>query len=339
MTRIYLPCLVLLALPACNRAADTPANRVSGYVEATEVRVAPEVGGRLIEVKVAEGDRVSAGDLVARIDTADTDLALRRASAERDQAQAQLALLRAGSRQEDIRQAATQVESAQADVRAAQAELDAAAADVERFENLLRANAGSVKQRDDAVTRRNVAAARVRGAQERARGASDALARWRAGARPEEIDAARARVSGVDAQIAALQKSVADATLKAPVGGIVTSKLLDAGEMVAPRAPVAVITDLDHAWANVYVDERVVPQLKIGQPATLITDAGQRLNGTVTFISPRAEFTPRNVQTAEERSKLVYRVKIATDNRAGVLKPGMPVEAELAPQGDGGGGK
>jgi membrane fusion protein YbhG len=339
MTRIYLPCLVLLALPACNRASDTPANRVSGYVEATEVRVAPEVGGRLIEVKVAEGDRVNAGDLVARIDTADTDLALRRASAERDQAQAQLALLRAGSRQEDIRQAATQVESAQADVRAAQAELDAAAADVERFENLLRANAGSVKQRDDAVTRRNVAAARVRGAQERARGASDALARWRAGARPEEIDAARARVSSVDAQIAALQKSAADATLKAPVGGIVTSKLLDAGEMVAPRAPVAVITDLDHAWANVYVDERVVPQLKIGQPATLITDAGQRLTGTVTFISPRAEFTPRNVQTAEERSKLVYRVKIATDNRAGVLKPGMPVEAELAPQGDGGGGK
>ena len=105
MTRIYLPCLVLLALPACNRAADTPANRVSGYVEATEVRVAPEVGGRLIEVKVAEGDRVSAGDLVARIDTADTDIALRRASAERDQAQAQLALLRAGSRQEDIQQA------------------------------------------------------------------------------------------------------------------------------------------------------------------------------------------------------------------------------------------
>ena len=330
MTRIYLPCLVLLALPACHRAADTPANRASGYVEATEVRVAPEVGGRLIEVRVAEGDRVSAGDLVARIDTADTDIALRRASAERDQAQAQLALLRAGSRQEDIRQAATQVESAQADVRAAQAELDAAAADVERFENLLRANAGSVKQRDDAVTRRNVAAARVRGAQERARGASDALARWRAGARPEEIDAARARVSTVDAQIAALQKSVADATLKAPVGGIVTSKLLDAGEMVAPRAPVAVITDLDHAWANVYVDERVVPQLKIGQPATLITDAGQRLNGTVTFISPRAEFTPRNVQTAEERSKLVYRIKVTADNREGVLKPGMPVEAELA---------
>ncbi len=77
---------------------------------------------------------------------------------------------------------------------------------------------------------------------------------------------------------------------------------------------------------------RVVPQLKIGQSATLVTDAGQRLNGTITFISPKAEFTPRNVQTAEERSKLVYRIKVTTDNRDGVLKPGMPVEAELQPQ-------
>jgi HlyD family secretion protein len=331
--------LVLLILVACNRTAATPANRVSGYVEATEVRVAPEVGGRLLDVKVAEGDRVNAGDVIARIDTADTDLALRRAAADRDQAQAQLALLRAGSRPEDIRQASSQVESAQSDVRAAQAELDAATADVERFENLLRANAGSVKQRDDAVTRRNVAAARVRGAQERARGAADALAKQRAGARSQEIDAARARVAAADAQIAALQKSVSDATVKAPVGGIVTSKLLDAGEMVAPRAPVVVITDLDHAWANVYVDEPVVPRLRIGQPATIVTDAGQRLNGTITFISPKAEFTPRNVQTADERSKLVYRVKVTADNRGGVLKPGMPVEAELAPQGDGASGK
>ena len=73
----------------------------------------------------------------------------------------------------------------------------------------------------------------------------------------------------------------------------------------------------------------MVPSLKIGQPATIVTDAGQRLQGTITFISPKAEFTPRNVQTAEERSKLVYRVKVSANNASGVLKPGMPVEAEL----------
>ena len=90
-----------------------------------------------------------------------------------------------------------------------------------------------------------------------------------------------------------------------------------------------VVTDLDHAWANVYVDEPLVPRLTLGQKVTLVTDAGQRLEGTISFISPRAEFTPRNVQTAEERSKLVYRIKVSADNRQGVLKPGMPVEAEF----------
>jgi HlyD family secretion protein len=100
--------------------------------------------------------------------------------------------------------------------------------------------------------------------------------------------------------------------------------------VVARGAPLAVISDLDRAWANVYVDEPVVPQLKLGQAATLVTDAGQRVPGTITFISPRAEFTPRNVQTADERSKLVYRIKVTVDNREGILKPGMPVECELS---------
>ena len=335
-SRLLPLAFVIAGASACDRTAATPSNRATGYVEATEVRVSSEVGGRLVEVKAVEGNRVNAGDVVARIDTADTDLALLRTAAERDQAEAQLALLRAGSRPEDIRQASAQAESAQAEVRGAQAELDAASADVERFENLLRANAGSVKQRDDAVTRRSVAAARVRAMQERARAASDALARVRSGARPQEIAAARARVATVDAQIATLRKAAVDATVKAPVGGIVTSKLLDAGEMAAPRTPIVVITDLDHAWANVYVDERLVPRLRIGQAATLVTDAGQRLAGTISFISPKAEFTPRNVQTAEERSKLVYRVKVTADNRDGVLKPGMPIEAELAVSGDAG---
>jgi HlyD family secretion protein len=313
---------------ACNRGGGNEP-RATGYVEATEIRVASEVGGRMLEMKAVEGARVNAGDVLARIDTADTDLALRRAQAERAQAEAQLALLQAGSRPEDVRQASSQMQSAQADVRGAEAELAAAAADLERFEGLLKANAGSVKQRDDARTRRDVAASRVRAAQERAQAAADGLARVRSGARPQELDGARARVAAIDAQIASLQKNAADAVVKAPASGVVTAKLLDAGEMAAPRAALAVITDLDHAWANIYVDERLVPTLKIGQPATIVTDAGQRLAGTITFISPKAEFTPRNVQTAEERSKLVYRIKITTDNREGTLKPGMPVEAEL----------
>ena len=317
---------------ACRNGDAPAAPRASGYVEATEVRVSPEVGGRIVELKVAEGDRLEVGALIARLSTTDAELTIRRAEADRAQAMAQLALLEAGARPEEIRQAQAQLDSAEADVRAATAELQSAEADVQRFEALLAANAGSRKQRDDAVTRRDVAVARVAAGRDRARAAAAALASVRAGARKEEVAAARARIAAVDAQIASLAKSVADAMLTSPVAGIVTSKLVDAGEVIAPRTPVVVVTDLDHAWANVYVDEPVVPRLKLGQKVVLVTDAGQRLDGAITFISPKAEFTPRNVQTADERSRLVYRIKVSADNRDGVLKPGMPIEAEFVEQ-------
>jgi HlyD family secretion protein len=323
--------LALTTAIGCRNGNEGPP-RASGYVEATEVRVAPEVGGRIVELKVAEGDRVAANDLIARVNTADTELAIRRGEADRDQAVAQLRLLQAGARAEDIRQAQAQVESAQADVKAVEAEVESATADLQRFEALLAANAGSRKQRDDAATRRDVAVARVNAARERVRGAAEAVAKLRAGSRVEEIAAARARVAAMEAQMATYQKNLSDAELHSPVSGIVTSKLIDQGEVIAPRTPIVVVTDLDHAWANVYVDEPLVPRLKLGQKATVVTDAGQRIEGTVTFISPKAEFTPRNVQTADERSRLVYRVKVTTDNKDGVLKPGMPVEVELPAQ-------
>jgi HlyD family secretion protein len=334
--RTMTTCLAIASLlavsAACRNGNDQGPPRASGYVEATEVRVSPEVGGRLVELKVAEGDRVASGDLIARVNTADTELAIRRGEADRDQANAQLRLLQAGARTEDIRQAEAQVESSRADVGAAEAELQSATADLQRFEALLQANAGSRKQRDDASTRRDVASAHVSAAKERAKAASETLAKLRAGSRVEEIAAARARVAATDAQIATLQKSLADAELHSPVSGIVTSKLIDQGEVIAPRTPIVVVTDLGHAWANVYVEEPLVPRLKLGQKATVVTDAGQRIEGTITFISPKAEFTPRNVQTADERSRLVYRVKVTTDNKDGVLKPGMPVEVELPTQ-------
>ena len=332
--RVALAFVLGAAGAACGNGKAEGPPRASGYVEATEVRVAPEVGGRVLELRVDEGDRVKVGDLLARIDTTDVQLAIRRAEAERAQAVAQLRHLEAGARPEDIRQAHAQAQSVDADTKAAESELQSATADLQRFEALLQSNSGSRKQRDDAATRRDVAAARVNAARGRARAADEALARLRAGSRVEEIAAARARVAVVEAQIASLQKNVADAELHSAVGGVVTSKLVDAGEVVAPRTPLVVVTDLDHAWANVYVDEPLVPRLRLGQKVAIVTDAGQRLEGTISFISPRAEFTPRNVQTAEERSKLVYRVKVSADNHEGVLKPGMPVEAEFPGTGE-----
>ena len=337
-TRRWLTALLMAAsVAACTRerAAETP--RASGYVEATEVRIAAKVAGRVAQVHAIEGARVEAGAVLVTLATTDVDLAIRRLRAERASADAQLRLLRAGSRDEDIRQADAQRAAAVAEGRAADAELASARLDEARFEQLLQNRAGSQKQRDDAVARRELAEAKVRGAADRVQAATATLARLKAGARPEEIQSAQARVDAVDAQIASLDQDRQEATIVSPLGGVITSRLVEPGELVGVSAPVVVIVDLAHAWASAYVEEPVVPTLKLDQAATVITDAGQRLAGRISFISPRAEFTPRNVQTAGERAKLVYRLKVSVDNRDGILKPGMPVEVQFDAPGAGGG--
>ncbi len=276
-----------------------------------------------------EGARVEAGAVLARVATTDIDFAVSRVRAERAQAAAQLALLVAGSRPEDVRQAEAQSAAAASDMRAAEADLAAARADEARFEQLLQNRAGSRKQRDDAVARRELAEARVAATADRLAAARAAAARVKSGARAEEVAAARARVAAIDAQLAGLEHDRGETTITAPVAGVIASRLVEPGELVAPGAPIAILIDLDRAWANVDLEETRVPLVKLDQAATIITDAGDRLPGRITFISPRAEFTPRNVQTADERAKLVYRLKVTTDNRAGILKPGMPVEVDL----------
>ena len=318
-----------LAGAGCRGTAVAPTRTASGYVEATDVRVAAKVAGRVATVAVNEGQRVQAGQVLVTLTTTETDLAVGRAQADRAQATAQLRLLQAGSRAEDVLQAEAQQASAEADVKAAEADLASARADEARFEQLLASKSGSQKQRDDAVTRRQLAEARLRGGQDRIRAAQAMVARLKAGARPEEIDGARARIASVDAMLATLENDRKEAVIVAPAAGTVTSRLIEPGELATPRSPLVVIVDLDHAWANVYVPEPLVPSLKIDQAVSIRTDAGDQLTGRIAFVSPQAEFTPRNVQTANERAKLVYRVKVLVDNTKGILKPGMSVTADF----------
>jgi HlyD family secretion protein len=320
----------VILLAACGEEPPTTEVRASGHVEATEVHLAPEVGGRITELLVDEGDALHAGQPILRLDTRDAQLAIDRAQAEQRQAEAQLSLLEAGARPEDIAHAAAQAQAARDELAAARAELNAAEKDLQRFEALLESNAGSRKQRDDAAVRRDVARERVQAAESRVRAADQTTARLRAGARREEIAAARARVAAAKTGVATAEEALQDTTLVSPIAGVVTEKLVSTGEVIAPRAPAVIIADLVNVWADVFVDEPLIPRLRLNQPATVFTDAGgPGIAGTVSYISPKAEFTPRNVQTAEERSKLVYRVRVSVKNSDGVLKQGMPIEAVL----------
>ena len=243
---------VVLTAAGCRNAEVAPTTTASGYVEATDVRVAAKVAGRVATVAVNEGQRVDAGQVLVTLDTKDTDLAIGRAQAERAQAVAQLRLVQAGSRAEDIQQAEAQQAAAEADRKAAEDDLAAAKADEARFEQLLASKSGSQKQRDDAATRLQVAESRLRGAGDRIRAAAALVAKLKAGARPEEVETAKARIASVDALITTLQNDVKEAVIVAPSAGTVTSRLITPGELATTRAPMIVLVDLANAWANVY---------------------------------------------------------------------------------------
>jgi HlyD family secretion protein len=309
--------LALLAASSCRRAKDDGLIVASGHVEATEVLVSTKVAGNLEHLSVDEGSLVKPGQELARIDTTDTRLALQASRAERALAEADLRLRLNGSRVEDVREAEAQVVRAQAD-------LDGAQRDLDRMEGLLAVGSGTTKARDDARTRRDVAKASLDAARERTQ-------RLKAGSRREEIDAARARVAAAEARVAQLEQQLADAVIVSPVAGVVTEKLVEAGELAVRGTGLVVVTDLPNAWVNAYVTEPDLSRIRLGQDAQVVTDDGQRRKGRLSFVASRAEFTPKNVQTLDERVKLVYRIKVALENADGLFKPGMPATARLQP--------
>lgn len=312
-TRAALAAAILLT--ACGNGNDASLIQASGHVEATDVRLAAKVGGRLRAFDVREGDAVKAGQELARVDATDLELLLAQARAERDQAVAELRLRLAGARPEEIGELEAQAAAAAADQ-------DAARRDFERLQALLDRGSGTEKARDDAKTRLEVAAKRLQAAEQ-------ALLRARNGFRREEKDSARARAAALEARIAQVEQQIRDAVVTSPLDGVVTEKIAEAGELLAASAPVAVVTNLAEPWLTVYVGELDLGRIRLGQEADVTTDDGQRRKGRVTFISPKAEFTPKNVQTRDERVKLVYKVKVGLANADGLFKPGMPAEASF----------
>ena len=288
----------------------------SGTIECTQVQVAPQVTGRLLRLPPQEGSALKKGDLVAQLDPVDYQLKRDEAKALLLQAEAQLTLMQAGSRKEDIARGREQV-------REAKAAADAAVADWKRIQQVFEKKSATQKQMDDAKTQVDRSAATLAAAEQN-------LAKLSAGNRIEEIRVAESQVAVAQARLAQLEKNLADCTVVAPMDGIVTTRSREEGEVVSAGTPLLTLSKLDSVWLSVYVPETRLGQVKLGQPAQVKLDGMEKMfEGTVTFISPEAEFTPKNVQTPEQRAKLVYRLKITLPNPQGVFKPGLPADAFL----------
>jgi len=279
-------------------------------------------------------------------ETMQADLQLK--SADLSAAQSQLLALKNGARPQEIQQA-------DAAVAAAQTQYDQAKKDWDRAQTLYKNDDISTSMYDQAHTRFDAAEAALRQVKEQAalvhagprteaiEGAKAQVERAQAGLRMGQANAIEskrreqdlvARHGDIDrakAQIALIDTQLADTIAVSPINGVVLVKAADPGEVLAPGASVVTVGDIEHPWLRAYIREQDLGRVKLGAKARVTTDSypGKTYDGRVTFISSEAEFTPKQIQTSEERVKLVYRIKIEIDNQRHELKSNMPADAEV----------
>ncbi len=296
-----------------------PANEInaSGTIEATDVTISSKTAGQIKVIQVDEGSRVKKDEVLMYLDHDLLDIQLRQAQASVEQAEAQLRLLQAGARTEDIKLAEEQVQFAEI-------ALDQATADKDRLEKLYESNTITKKQFEDAETKYEQTLNQYNSAKEN-------LNKIKNITRPEEIESAKANVKRNMVSVDLIRKNIEDCTIKSPVDGIVSKKFVETGEYVTPGAAVLKLSDLQNVDLYIYVTEEELGKVKLGQKAdvTIDTYKDKTYKGEVIYISPEAEFTPKSIQTQEERTKLVFAVKINIPNFEFDLKSGMPADAKL----------
>ncbi len=289
----------------------------TGTIEAQEVDVAAQQSGILEAIGVSEGDAVQPEQLLARTDAEIQKLKLQQAEAQREQAAAQLELLQAGPHPKDI-------ESAQARLEQAREQLELAEKEWTRIKALYGENSVPRKQYDSAL-----AAYRTRQAQHK--GARAALEKLQNLARPQEIVSAKAALRRAEQQVSIAGRQVRDCSIRSPIRGTISQLYYEEGELVPAGRTVATVLTTEQVYVTVYVPGPLLSQIGIGKSVEVYVDGmpDTSFSGRISHISQEAEFTPKNVQTKEQRVKLVYAVTLDVRNRKGVLKPGMPADVNL----------
>jgi len=290
---------------------------VTGTIEATQVDVSVKITGRILERLVKEGDRVTRGQVLVRLDDSELAADVRRQDAALRSAQATLRDLQKGARPQEI-------EDARAAVSSAEATRTMTEREYQRNEQLYTKNLIAAQDVDRARQAYEVAKAQERSARER-------LALLLAGSRPDQIDAAGWQVTQAESALAQAQSRLREARVVSPIDGVVLRKNLEAGETANPGVPILTLVNPKDVWLRAYVPETEVGRLKVGDTAALRVDAfpNRVFTGRLVEIGSEAEFTPRNVQTKKERVNLVFRIKIQIDNPDGLLKPGLPADADV----------
>ncbi len=289
--------------------------KLYGSVDMRTVDLAIEESGRLKEVLFFEGATVKAGEVIARLDDRRQRLAFEQAQDQVAIAQAQLSLLQAGARSEEI-------DVAKANLKAAQEALSLSERNCAREKKM--GSATSAQKRDQVCSQAKVDAAQKDAAQKR-------LDLLLAGTRVEEISIAKANLAGAQTRLADAKRALDNCELVASSNGVIRTRLKEPGDMVNDKSPIYELALMDPIWVRAWIDEVNLSRLKMGDKVTVTSDSfpDAPFTGTVGFISTVAEFTPKTVQTESLRTSLVYEVRLTVDDPEGKLRLGMPVTVQI----------
>jgi len=309
--------IIFVFYAGCSSKEDNSEITASGTIETVNVTVSSKSAGQIKKLNFNEGDRVKSGDLLVELDHDLLDIQLRQAESGVDLANAQLKLLKSGARKEDIKQTEELLKQAKIN-------LDLAKLDKERAIELYSGNASTKQQYDASIARYDVALAQYNSAREN-------LQKVKSIIRPEEIESAQANLRRAVANADLLRETIEQCKIYAPVDGIVSKKFIETGENAVPGSSLLKISNLETVDLVIYIPETDLPKIKLGMDAEVKIDAfkDKTYTGKIIFISPEAEFTPKNIQTPDERTKLVFAVKIRVPNPQFELKPGLPADAKI----------
>mgnify|MGYP006287782735 CR=1 FL=1 len=316
--RVILPLLILAAAGGGlwfylqNGEAPQDQLRLYGNIDIRQVQLAFESSGRIENIRVEEGDRVSPGQLLAQIAPQRYQASVNQARAEVQAQKKVLDRMLAGSRPQEIA-------AARAQLAAAKAKLEEAEDNFARIRELAGTRFASEQKLD-------AARATLKSARAQVNAEAQALDLAVEGPRQEDIDAARARLEASEAALALAGEKLSDTKLFAPDNGIIRSRILEPGDMASPQKPVLTLALTNPLWVRAYVDETDLGKIAPGMAAQVKTDSypDKRYQGWIGYISPTAEFTPKSVQTEALRSKLVYQVRVYVCNPQNELRLGMP---------------
>jgi HlyD family secretion protein len=307
------------------RAANDPqaAFTMWGNVDVHQVELAFRVPGRIARLDVDEGDRVKPGTEIAQLDRIPFETDVAAATAQVAMAQAQFDKATRGFRSEEIAQAA-------AAVRQREADLANARVTDERLKGLFPQGAVTRQDMDNAD-------ARVRESDAQLASAREQLALVTRGSRIEDIQTQEANLAAAKANLVKARTALEDATLIAPSGGVVSVRAREVGAIVQAGQTIYTVALNDPVWIRAYVPQPRLGRIKPGMPVKIEIDSvrDRQFEGTVGFISPEAEFTPKSVQTEQVRDDLVYRLRIIAKDPENVFRQGMPVTVrvpEASPQ-------